>query len=158
MHSKIFQVSSEPIQEDNMIQEYRYEDNLMNGIADYVVKQTQTDDIKSDLSWLSQACEGIKVDVDKRTLIVTSKEEYFEQKHEQFRELAEKLSNISLEDFISTKADFDFYDLKCAYEDKHGFYLDDNDEYCGLAPMDNWIRYAEENKVYYIGSVFDYHF
>lgn len=158
MHSRIFQVSSEPIQEDDMIQEYRYEDNLMNGIADYVAKQTQSEEVKADLEWLAQACKGIQVDVNKRTLIVTSKAEYFEQKHEQFKELAEKFSTISLEDFISTKAGFDFYDLKSAYEDKHSFYIDDNDEYCGLAPMDNWIRYAEENKVYYIGSVFDYHF
>lgn len=158
MHSRIFQVSSEPIQEDDMIQEYRYEDSFVPSTADYVTKQTQSAEIKADLEWLAQACKGIQVDADKRTLIVTSKVEYFEQKHEQFKELAEKLSSISLEDFISTKADFDFYDLKSAYEDKHSFYMDDNDEYCGLAPMDNWIRYAEENKVYYIGSVFDYHY
>jgi hypothetical protein len=141
-----------------MIQEYRYEDSFIPSKADYVVKQTQMDDIKADLSWLAQACKGIKVNLDKRTLVVTSKADYFEDKHEQFKELAEKLSTISLEDFMSTKKEFDFYDLKSTYEDKHSFYIDDNDEYCGLVSLDKWIRYAKENEVYYIGSIFDYHY
>ena len=34
MRSRIFQVSSEPIQEEDLINEFRYEDNLVNGIAD----------------------------------------------------------------------------------------------------------------------------
>jgi hypothetical protein len=155
MHSRIFQVSSEPITEENLIEEYRYDEWEH---ADYVVKQTSSTDIKSDLEWLQTANSGIKVNVEEKTITITSKEEYFTKSHDKFKELAEELSTISLEDFISGKANIKFHDLKCAYEDKYGFYIDDNDEYCGLTNLDDWVRNAEENKTYYVGNIFDYHF
>lgn len=158
MHSRIYQVSSSPVKEEDKIREYRYEDDHLNGVADYIVEQTSETDIKSDISWLSSVNKGIKVDVESRTITITSKKEYFESKHEKFQELAGKLSGITLEEFIDGKSYFDFYELKSMYEDKHGFYIDDNDEYIGLTSMDNWVRNAEENKEYHIGSVFDYHF
>ena len=156
MHSRIFQVSSKPI--EDFTNEFRYEDNFVPSVADYVVKQTQAEDIKADILWLGHACKGIKVDAENRTLQVISKEEYFEKQYEKFKELAEKMSNITMEDFMGTASQWDFYDLKSAYEDKHSFYIDDNDEYMGIATLDNWLRYAEIGQVYYIGSVFDYHF
>lgn len=159
MHSRIFQISSNPIKEDNMIEEYRYEETFIGSVADYVVKQTSTEVI-NDLEWLQSVTEGrgIEVDIDKKTIKVTSKESYFEDKHTAFTELAEKLSNISLTEFIEDKNYFDFYDLKTSYDDKHSFYVDDNDEYAGTETLDSFVRRAEENKIYYIGSVFDYHF
>lgn len=155
MHSRIFQVSSEPIKNDELIDECRYEDW---DTADYVVEQTTEEEQKSDMEWIMTACKGIKVDTEKRTITITSKKEYFDERHDRFKELAEELSDITLEDFISTKMYFKFYELQSCYEDKCGFYIDDNDEYTGLTNMDNWVRNTEENKVYYIGSIFDYHF
>ena len=155
MHSRIFQVSSEPITEENLIEEDRYYEWEH---ADYVNKQASSTDIESDLKWLQTANNGIKVNVEEKTITITSKEEYFTKSHDEFKKLAEELSTISLEDFINGKADMKFYDLKCAYEDKNGFYIDDNYECCGLTNLDNWVRNAEENKTYYVGSIFDYHF
>lgn len=157
MHSRIFQVSSSPIKKEDYIEEYRYEDYFVPSHADYVVEQTDKESIKSDLEWLSNH-NGIVVDIGKKTITITSKEEFFTEKHDKFKELAGQLSNISLEDFISDKKYFDFYELKELYDDQHGFYIDDNDEYMGYASLDHWIRNAEEGKVYYIGAIFDYHF
>lgn len=155
MHSRIFQVSSEPITEENLIEEHKYEEWEH---ADYVNKQVSSTDIESDLEWLQTATKGIKVNVEEKTITITSKKEYFTEKHDKFKELAEELSTITLEDFINGKADMELYDLKCAYEDKYDFYIDDNYEYCGLTNLDNWVRNAEENKTYYVGNIFDYHF
>jgi hypothetical protein len=160
MHSRIFQVSSKPITEDNLIKEYRYEDDFVGRVAGYVSLEYSEVDIKSDLEWLNNT-EGLHVDTDKKTLTITSKREYFDEKHDTFIELAEKLSNITLEEFINGEWDKgygDFTNLKDSYEDTYGFYIDDNDENIGLTTLDNWVRNAEENKAYYIGNIFDYHF
>lgn len=159
MHSRIFQVSQEPINEENLLGEYRYEEDFVGRIADYVAKQTyKGQDYIEDLKWLQEATDGLEVDVEAGTIIVKSKEEYFSEKHDRFMELAEKLSCITLEEFIGEDKFFDMHDLKAAYDDKYSFYIDDNDEYCGLTTLDNWVRNAEENKTYYVGSIFDYHF
>ena len=155
MHSRIYQISSEPIKEENLIEEYRYDEWNR---ADYVVKETSETDIESDLEWLQTANKGITVDTKAKTIVITSKKEYFDEKHDKFKELLEKLQDVTLEEFISTKNHFTVEDLKDAYEDKHGFYVDDNDEWIGLTNLDNWVRNAEEGKVYYIGNIFDYHF
>jgi hypothetical protein len=159
MHSRIFQVSAKPIPQEDLIEEYRYEDGFVGSHADYVSQVTNgSEDYLSDLSWLQTATEGLEVDIEKRTVTIKSKKEYFDKKHDQFKELLEKLQDITLEEFAGTKNHFDIYDLESAYEDKYSFYIDDNDEYCGLTNLDNWVRNAEENKPYHIGSIFDYHF
>ena len=155
MHSRIYQISENPIEEENLIEEYRYDEWDK---ADYVVKETSETDIESDLEWVQTANKGLQVNKEKKTITIVSKKEYFEDKHEKFRELARELSFISMDDFMSGKEYFKFYDLECAYEEKHGFYVDDNDEYIGLTNLDNWVRNAEEGKEYYIGNIFDYHF
>lgn len=154
MHSRVYQVSEKPITE--FIDESRYYDW---DHADYVAQiETNSQDYVSDLEWLRTATKGIKVDIKKKTITITSKKEYFEEQHEKFKELLEKFQDITLEEFVGIDRHFDFTDLQCAYEDKYAFYIDDNDEYGGLTNMDNWVRHAEENKEYYVGSIFDYHF
>ena len=156
MHSRIYQVSFEPVEE--FINEFRYHSNFVPSVADYVVKQETEEQIREDLEWLAQATKGIEVDVENKTIKIVSKEEYFKGMHEKFVKLAEELSTITLEEFVNDKSYFKFYDLKSAYEDRHSFYIDDNDENIGYAPIDTWIRHTEDGEVYYIGSIFDYHF
>jgi hypothetical protein len=157
MHSRIYQVSEKPV--EKFIEEYRYEDSFVGSIADYVSPvESESEDYINDLKWLQSATQGLKVNIKKGTITITSKEDYFETKHEKFKELLEKLRDITLADFASNKNHFDFADLRDSYDNKYKFYIDDNDEYCGLTTLDNWVRNAEENKEYYIGSIFDYHF
>ena len=158
MHSRIYQVSEKPI--TDFISEYRYEDWFVGNHADYVSPvEYQSEDYMSDLKWLRDVTEGIKVDLKKGTITVTSKKEYFEKKHDSFKNILEELSNTTLEDFsngnysLSSK----MYELKSAYEDESSFYIDDNDEYIGITPLDNWVRNVEEGKEYYIGTITDYH-
>ena len=154
MHSRIFQVSSEPITEENYISEYRYDDYFVgqNGV-DYVV---ESDSKQDDLNWLKNTSKGIEVT--ENTIKVVSKKEYFEKSFEEFQEYLEKLSSYNMEDFIDPKNWLDFYHLKDAYDNTDGFQIDDNDEYFGITSLDNFVRNVEEGKTYYIGKTFDYHF
>lgn len=156
MHSRIFQVSKNKITEDNRIEEYRYDDGFVGRVADYVVKQ---DDIKSDLEWLTTCHKGIEVTRNGKTvkLTIVSREEYFEKSFEEFKEGLQKLSEYTMADFIDSKNWLDFWKLKDSYDNEHGFYVDDNDEYFGITTFDNFMRNAEDGDVYYIGNVFDYH-
>ena len=153
MHSRIFQVSTEPITEENYISEYRYDEYLVgqDGI-DYVVEsESRTDDIE----WLKNH-KGLEIT--ENTIKVVSKKEYFEKSFEEFQEYVEKFSNYTIEDFMNPQNWLDFYRLKDAYDDQNGFKIDDNDEYFGITSLDNFVRNVEEGKTYYIGKTFDYHF
>ena len=154
MQSRIFQISTEPITEENYIDECRYDNYFVgqNGV-DYVV---ESDSRADDLKWLKTANKGIEVT--ENTIKVISKKEYFEKSFEEFQELLEKLSNYTTEDFIDPKNWLDFYRLKDAYDNTNGFQIDDNDEYFGITSLDNFVRTVEEGKTYYIGKTFDYHF
>ena len=106
MHSRIFQVSREPITEENKISEYRYDEGFVgNNGVDYVVP---TDNRQADLEWLTFCHRGIKVetsyDITKKgitKLTIVSKEEYFEEKFNEFQEGLKKLSDYTLSDFIN---------------------------------------------------------
>ena len=151
MHSRIFQVSENPI--TDLIHESRYDEYLVgqDGI-DYVV---ESESRAEDIEWLKHS-KGLEIT--ENTIKVVSKKEYFEKSFEEFQEYIEKFSNYTTEDFINPQNWLDFYHLKYAYDDQNGFKIDDNDEYFGITSLDNWVRNIEEGKTYYIGKTFDYHF
>lgn len=155
MHSRIFQISSNPITEENLIKESNYDENESFG---YVVTSNE---VKEDLQWIQEATQGLEVNIKEKTITIKSKKEYFSKKHDTFIELAEKLSYTTLDEFIKSGWGngllSNFTDLKDAYEEEQAFYIDDNYECFGLTTLDNWVRNAEENKKYYIGNIFDYH-
>ena len=158
MHSRIYQVSTEPISTDELSHEYIYEVYFVGRIADYVAEvEYKSESYKQDLKWLQGATNGIEVDIEKGTMKVISKKEYFRSKHEEFQEFLQELNNVTLNEFIEPcgKTSMNLYNLQCAYKDKYGFYIDINGE---TEPLDSFVREAEENKVYYIGTITDYHF
>ena len=156
MHSRIYQLSEKPITKDKLKQDYEYKGSFVGNIADYVAEiPFKSNEYLEDLKWLSELT-GIEVDAGAGTLIIKSKKEYFTEKHDRFKELLAKLSDVTLDEFITNNSWSDMYELNAAYENKHSFYIDDSDT-CEVVPFDNWIRTAEENKVYYIGSIIDYH-
>ena len=157
MHSRIYQVSNEPIKD--FISEDRYYEGFVGNYADYVSEvEHKSDDYLNDLKWIQNATNGLEVNIKEGTITVTSKKQYFNEKHDKFQELLEKLQNITLEEFSSRTRYFDILDLKSAFDDEYSFYVDDNDEFCGITTLDNWVRNAEEGKTYYIGTIIDYHF
>ena len=157
MHSRIFQVSKNRITKDNRINKWRYDDYFIGRIADYVVESEDTDE---DLKWLTTCKKGIEVVKKSKITIlkIVSKEEYFESSFEEFQELIKKFNDYTLADFIDSKNWMDFYQLKDSYDDKHGFYVDDTDEYFGITSFDDFMRNVENGDTYYIGNTFDYHY
>lgn len=162
MHSRIFQISSKPINKDEYItaDDYDYDHWFLREIADY------TDDINeyyqtNTLEWLNDF-DGISVDANNRTIVIESKVDYFLDKYTEFKNMVADLSRISLKDFSGlaerNKINQYIYRLNAAYQDKFGFYVDDGGEYGGLITFDEWVRCAaKENVTYYIGGIVDYH-
>lgn len=158
MHSRIFQLSETPLKQNELTHECDYEQYFVGNYADYVAEiEYKSESYVQDLRWLQNVTKGIQVNVEEGTITVTDKKEYFQEKHETFQNYLEKLNNTTLDDFIKPYGTtrLDLYNLRCAFEDKHTFYVDvDGEE----EPLDSFVRFAKENKVYYIGTIMDYHF
>lgn len=154
MHSRIFQVSMEPINEHEYITESDYYEHwFTREIADYVNECT---DRHSDIEWLA-ACykeKGISFDSDENGeyFIVTSREKYFEDKFNKFKEAISKVEKCSLEDF--SKGLLNMWFVKDAYEEKFAFYVDADGE---VMTFDSFVRGCAVNEKYYIGGTMDYH-
>lgn len=152
MHSRIFQVSKEPIEKEDYIKEdnYIYEHWFLNSIADYV---SDNCDRNVDIRWLQDCALGFTFGTDDNGeyFIVNSKEEYFKSSFEGFKKALEALHNISIEQFVSY---VNIYGLNTYYNEKYGFYIDIDDE---LMTLDSFVRYCNNGEKYYIGGTVDYH-
>ena len=160
MHSRIYQVSAEPISPEDRIDESKYYDNFVGEIADYVSEIGEDVD-DGDIKWLGQH-PGIETDPVKKTVTVTDKTAYFAGKYKTFQETLDKLKATTPEEFQKyepgDKLGMSMFILNEAYSDKFGFYMDDNGEWWGLETVDDWVRHAETGKTYYLGTVVDYHY
>lgn len=158
MHSRIFQISKTPIDECDYIEESNYYDHwFTNSVADYVNGNT---DRNYDIQWLKDCYEnkGISFGADDNGeyLVVEDKTKFFSKRFEVFKDATNKLSVTTLDDFISGECGSSLYSLKSAYNDKFGFYVEDED--FGLETFDGFMRYAAVGTKYYIGTTIDYHY
>ena len=153
MHSRIFQVSLNPIEKADYITEsnYDYEHWFVNEIADYVSDDCDKDE---DIKWLKDCVDGLNFGSDDNGdyFIVESKEAYFEKKFIAFKEALDKINKCTLSDF--SKGIFEIYHLNISYEDRYGFYIDADGE---VMTFDAFIRCCVENEKYYLGATCDYH-
>ena len=160
MHSKIFQISMEPINEYEYICEDDYYDHwFTNQIADYVSDDC---DREVTIKWLSDCLNGCNIDKDQNGyyLVVSNKEEYFKRSFERFIQALGEIGIPTLDDFIKPHG-VDLWHLQDAYEDKYGFYVDyaSHSGYgMELMTFDYFVRMCQVNTKYYIGGVVDYHF
>ena len=170
MHSKIFQISKGEVKD--FITEDRYIDGFVGQIADYV-QEMDKEVWKETWNWLSDFCKGA-IEINENKLTVIDKEKYFANRYTDFQLLIKKAADISLEQFMSNDYTIDITDqygntfkrnapsLMCdiglVFDDKLGFYVDDNDGYAGLETFDSFMRRVHNGDVYYLGSVIDYHF
>lgn len=153
MHSRIFQVSLNPIPEYEYFSEFDYYDHwFTNEIADYVDENTDRED---DINWLKTYANALIFDSDDNGeyFIVTSKEEYFKEKFAAFHKFLDIVKGYTLQEFAA--GIYEMWGLKDAYEDKFGFYVDADGE---LMNLDSFIRRCVTNEKYYIGGTIDYHF
>lgn len=159
MHSRIFQLSKEPIAKDDYITEHHYYDDwFTREIADYV--DDDTDRIE-DIEWLKSCASGVEFDTDEHGeyLIIKNREQYFEKSFQMFRKYLEEINRQNtLKDFANGINGM--WSLNAAHEDKFGFYVDftmDADRYSDLVTFDNFMRTSKDGEKYYIGATIDYH-
>jgi len=152
MHSRIIQISKEPIEKDEYFSECRYYDGFINAIADYVVDSDRTADIEWLKSILGDAAE---VDVQAGTFKIVNRMLFFMAPYTEFRQHIAEMEGITLEDFASCKSEFPMYMLQASYDDKYSFYLDSDEN--GMQTLMSFMRFAKDGDVYYIGATFDYH-
>lgn len=150
MHSRIFQMSVNPIDKTNYISEDDLPEYFFNEIADYAHESQNSR--KDDIIWFTESTCNIFKYINDNKIKLTQKENYFSSRYEYFKETLKALNDITLEDF---KRNINLYELKMSADDDYGFYIfDDN----GLHTMDDWIRNnSTENTIYYIGTILDYH-
>ena len=157
MHSRIFQVSTEPIEKCDYIIESDYWDHwFTNSFADYVNDDC---DREYDISWLD-SCYGTDilefgVDNNGNYFIIKNKQKYFEGKYNRFVETIEKIKNCTIDEFIKSIG-HEIWTLKDAYEDKFGFYIQTSEN--GLITLDSFMRAYPEGTKFYIGGTIDYHY
>lgn len=158
MHSRIYQISKNPIDKVDYIEESHYWDHWFTGsIADYVNGDTDRED---DIKWLKDCYdnEGLSfgVDDDGEYFIIEDKSQYFTKRFETFQKTLKELSEITLDDFVSSRSSMQMYTLKSVYDDKFGFYVDGDDT--GMETFDECIRSNSNGTKFYIGATIDYHF
>lgn len=158
MHSRIFQISKQPIGESDYIEESRYWDHwFTNSHADYVSDETNR---AGDIEWLRSCYSNRElafgIDDGGEYFTIEDKTKYFAPKFEEFQKIIKQLTDSTLDNFATAKLEMDVYRLNSAYEDKHGFYVDGDS--CGLCSLDDFIRWNDKGEKFYIGATIDYHF
>lgn len=118
MHSRIFQVSLNPIDREDYIGESNYWDHwFTREWADYVSENCNRDD---DIEWLKDCyvVNGLVFGVDDNGeyFIVKSKQECFEKKFHKFMKILDTIKQCTLDDFAG--GFHEMWQLKNAYEEK----------------------------------------
>lgn len=157
MHSRIYQISTMPIDKCDYIEEDKYYDHwFTNSVADYVDGNT---DRKDDIEWFKDCYEsrGLSFGADNggEYFVIEDKLKYFAPKLAEFKEQIKELLDVTIEDFASAKLNMNVYRLRMAYEEKFGFYIDGND--WGVCALDDFIRSNHNGSKFYIGATIDYH-
>ena len=158
MHSRIYQTSTNPIDEIDYIEESHYYDHwFTNSIADYVNGDT---DRNEDIAWLKECYDGsgleFGVDDGGEYFIVADKKKFFEEHFQTFKTTLKELTDKSIDEFASHTIDYLVCRLNAMYDDEFGFYVQDDD--CGLCTLDYLIRSKDNGAKFYIGATIDYHF
>lgn len=158
MHSRIFQISKEPIRPENYIKGCH--EWFVNSIADYAVV---SDSREFDIRKLAQV-SGINVHNSDEYFIVDSGK-YFEKKFQEFENHIEEVKQLTnIGSFIGDGNNpyalgYCLSVLMGDYDDKYGYYVSLSDDSNCLLTLDYFVRFvAEAGCKYYIGGVLDYHF
>lgn len=158
MHSRIIELSDEPIMAHERMCECSVPEWFYYSVADYTNAATDRD---QDIKWfLEEVVRVVDVSEDGEsfTFKPKAKQKYFERQYHAFLDKVCELSGISLDAFVGeTKYDIGMamYKLKEHYADKFGFYIYFKDQ---LKTLDDWIRETDLSGSFYFGGTLDYHF
>ena len=161
MHARIYQISKNPITEDDYITEDRYYDWFVGSVADYVDGQTNR---QGDLENLKENMERLgiaKFSSDLSFMTIVDKSKYFDVKYIRWKELLSQLLATPFEVFCGGEGvnslSMAEYGLREVYDDKYGIYMDDNGEYYGNQTLDEFMRNTNDGDIWYFGATIDYH-
>lgn len=152
MHSRIIELSTEPIKVSERICQSDYYDNGFIGyIADYVDGDTDREsDIKWFIKYLKDKDMILKSNDASFTFGENVREKYFKEKYDALKECME---NMSFKKFCSDS--LDLYKIQMHIEDKYDFYIHHDGAY---QTLDNFMRNVEDRQTWYFGGTLDYHF
>ena len=158
MHSRIIELSKDPILKHERMCESSVPDWFYHSIADYTDADTDRD---HDIKWFLDAVARV-VDVAEDgksfTFKPKAKQKYFERQYHAFLDKACELTGISLDAFVG-EAKYDIgmamYKLNEHYQEKFRLYVYFNYE---LKSLDEWIRETDLSGCFYFGGTLDYHF
>jgi ribosome biogenesis SPOUT family RNA methylase Rps3 len=150
MHSRVFELTKEPILEDNWLNEDDLCDTSFIGeIADFVTTSPKSER-EADIQWLLGHKPGVfSRSGDKLIITASTKRAYL---GERYADLKKHVAQLSFTDFCD---DFKVCILKRMILDTGSFYVYDNGYW---SPLDTFIRDASEGDVFYVGGIVDYHF
>ena len=159
MHSRIFEISKTPVDENERFSSSDIPDNFYHSVADY------TDDAVDrfeDIKWLISGLKSIisKEEGDKFIFKEGYKQIYFRRKHSEFVSKAAELSRVSLDVFCGDESsvypmDMEMFKLRGLYDGHFEFYVYFEDE---LMTLDYWIRHYDLSGTLYVGGIVDYHY
>ena len=158
MHSKIIQISKEPIEEENYISESDYYESFVGSIADYVA-DLEDDEVESEKRDFISSLEkrGIVKGDNGNEFTIVNKTKFFEGLYEEFVSHVQKLADATLEAFCNGKLDDAMYCLNTSYKNKYDIYIDDKGEWYGLVPLSEFMRSVNNGETFYLGGAVDYH-
>ena len=152
MHSRCFKVAAADDREKDLDLKARtlYSDDAMDiPVADYIDDMDEKAQEEDRQDFLHMP--GIHAVT--RNIFKVDKSEYFKGRYESLRS---QVAELTPEEFSgkTPKGFAKLYEIKSTIDDQCGYYI-----YTSYADtMDNWVRDAEEDKEYELGSVLDYHF
>lgn len=163
MHSRLFQIATHPIKDDELLDRDSLSDFFGETDADYVVP---TNDADQDIEWLFRVYKGaFALGKERNTfcIIPGGKNAFFKPKYRTFMEQVALLTTTTFEAFLGedagpmdTKLELMISSVCRAFEEKSGFYVYQNG--VGVMTLDTWMRRAKEGELYYFGTILDYHF
>ena len=149
MHSRIYSISTS----QSSVRQFHVPEYFVPQYADYCL---EADDQQDSVDWLTGTLMqyGVRFEQDGNRIIFHDVRPYLDAMYESFHKAAEKLCQITKEEFASEPADL--YALNSANRDESGFWFLIEDEY--PVTMQDFMRLIEPGKAYYLGTVYDYHF
>src|SRR5699024_11195444 len=145
MHSRIYQISKEPIVKDDYVSEDLFYDEIFNHVADYVTEETNRED---DINWLVGSLSDVPYtfNQDEESMVFHEgfKEGYIEIDFIKCKSLT---ANMTLDSFSNNHIDgMNRYGISKCRNDKFGVYTIDDDNM--VQTMHEFNHDIEENTKY----------
>lgn len=155
MHGRIFQIVETEVSPLDYVSSTYFDDHwFLQDIADSVGLSDRNEDIiyfRGVLSGIAEVDDSGRI-----SFFPGALEKYLEPKYKKFQESVLNLQEYSFNDFKSSKLIPELFEIRSLVNDRFGFYV--ISEWGDFQTFDEWIRWNDLTKLYYIGSTFDYHF